>query len=109
MAGQPQVILRPAARRDLLESFDYLSREAGVPTAERFLVAVESAANLLAGRPRLGAPCGFSGRISSRFRRLPVPGFENRIIFYLPRRNGADILRVLHGARDLAAILDSNR
>jgi toxin ParE1/3/4 len=99
------ITLRPAARQDLLEHFEYLSREAGVETAERFLTAVEEAAHLLAGRPRLGRNCGFTGRISSRFRQWPVPGFENWLLFYLPTKNGVDVLRVLHGARDLVAIL----
>jgi toxin ParE1/3/4 len=105
-ATSPHINLRPAARRDLLEHFDYLRGEAGVETAVRFLIATEQAINLLAGRPRIGRICGFTGRISNRFRQWPLPGFENWLIFYLPLKNGVDILRILHGPRDLNALLE---
>lgn len=106
MAPLAQVVIRPAARRDIVEAFDYLSQEAGTAVAERFLDGVESAAHLLARRPRIGRICGFTGRISSRFRQWPVPGFEDWLIFYIPYRNRVEFLRVLHGARDLTAILE---
>lgn len=105
MASPSQIVIRPAARRDILEAFDYLSREGGARTADRFVSGVESAARLLAERPRIGRVCGFSGRISRRFRQWPVPGFEDWLI-YIPYRNTVELLRVLHGARDLAAILE---
>jgi toxin ParE1/3/4 len=34
-------------------------------------------------------------------RRFPVSRFDNYLIFYLPHENGIDVIRVLHGARDL--------
>jgi toxin ParE1/3/4 len=34
-------------------------------------------------------------------RRLPVRGFDHYWIFYVPRPGGIDIIRVLHGARDI--------
>jgi toxin ParE1/3/4 len=39
-------------------------------------------------------------------RQWPVPGFEKYLIFYRPAEDGIDVVRVLHGARDLDAILD---
>ena len=30
--------------------------------------------------------------------------FENYLIFYRPRENGIELIRVLHGARDLATL-----
>lgn len=106
MGSRVQIVVRPAARRDLLDHYDYLSFEAGAAMAVRFLAAVESATQMLAARPGIGRLCGFSGRISSRFRQWPVPGFENWPIFYIPYPNKVDIVRVLHGARDLASILE---
>lgn len=106
MGSRAEIVVRPAASRDLLDHYDFLSSEAGPGTAARFLEAVESAVRVLAARPRIGRAFGFTGRISSRFRQWPVPGFENWLIFYIPYRNRVDILRVLHGARDLAAILE---
>ena len=37
-------------------------------------------------------------------RRWPVKDFENWLVFYLPKRDGVEIVRVLHGARDLDSI-----
>jgi toxin ParE1/3/4 len=34
-----------------------------------------------------------------------VKEFENWLIFYLPKRDGVEIVRVLHGARDIDALL----
>ena len=33
-------------------------------------------------------------------RKWPVSGFDNVLVFYLPRAGGVSIVRVLHGARD---------
>lgn len=34
-------------------------------------------------------------------RRVHVAGFETCLIFYLPANSGIDVVRVLHGARDI--------
>jgi toxin ParE1/3/4 len=39
-------------------------------------------------------------------RNFPVRGFRNHLIFYLPVQGGIEVWRVLHGARDLPAILE---
>lgn len=41
-------------------------------------------------------------------RRWPIPGFRNYLIFYRPMENGVEIVRVLHGARDIAAALEED-
>ena len=38
-------------------------------------------------------------------RKWQVEGFENFLIFYLPRPNGVSIVRVLHAARDWWSLL----
>jgi toxin ParE1/3/4 len=38
----------------------------------------------------------------------PMPsGFRNYLIFYRPLENGIEVLTILHGARDIEAVLDS--
>ena len=34
-------------------------------------------------------------------RRVPVSGFTAYLLFYMPRADGIDVVRVLHGARDI--------
>lgn len=59
--------------------------------------AVVSAYILAAGR--VGFPATLEG-----MRRFRVKGFENFLVFYLPGREGIDVVRVLHGARDIVSI-----
>ncbi len=35
-------------------------------------------------------------------------GFENHFVFYRPHESGIEVVRVLHGARDLESILDGD-
>jgi hypothetical protein len=39
--------------------------------------------------------------------RWPVKGFENWLIFYIPKRNGVEIVHVIHAARDIQSLLDT--
>jgi toxin ParE1/3/4 len=52
---------------------------------------------------------GFQRPSLRRVRRWPVSGFERWLIFYLPRRDGVDIVRVLHGARDIERAIGERR
>jgi toxin ParE1/3/4 len=38
-----------------------------------------------------------------------IDGFPNHLIFYRPIEGGIEIVRVLHGARDIDAVLESER
>jgi hypothetical protein len=35
---------------------------------------------------------------------VPVKGFESYLVFYLPHQNGIDMIRVIHGARDIESL-----
>jgi toxin ParE1/3/4 len=37
-------------------------------------------------------------------RRSPVNGFEKYLVFYLPHVHGIDVIRILHGARDIDSL-----
>jgi toxin ParE1/3/4 len=101
-----QLIVTPQARRDLLESAEYLQQEGGLALAERFLEAVHQDFGLLVRMPEAGSCCGFTGAITRQIRRWPVSHFENWLIFYLPQRSGVQIVRVVHGARDIESLFD---
>jgi toxin ParE1/3/4 len=36
----------------------------------------------------------------------PVRGFERHLVFYRERDDGIEIVRVLHGARDIPSVMD---
>ena len=56
---------------------------------------------------RMGILCGFRKPATRRLRRWPVKGFENWLIFYQARRDGVEIVHVMHGARDIESLLDA--
>ncbi len=101
-----EVFVRARARRDILSSAEYLEEHGGVEIAERFLDATQSTFEALARIPKLGVLCAFRKPALRRLRRWPVKGFENWLIFYQPRRNGVEIVHLIHGARDIESLLD---
>lgn len=96
-----RVIRRVAAKRDLTDHFVFLGENASVDVARRFLHAVSVSFQTLAKMPELGAQRIFRNPRFSTVRAWPVKGFERYLIFYRPEEDGVEILRVIHGARDL--------
>jgi toxin ParE1/3/4 len=97
----PAVTQRPRARLDLLEQFVYLGEQAGVELAERYFAAIDKTCLHVVKHPLSGTPYDSGIARLDGLRRFPVSGFENYLIFYLSLENGIDIIRVLHGARDI--------
>ncbi|MHB8406477.1 MAG: type II toxin-antitoxin system RelE/ParE family toxin, partial [Gammaproteobacteria bacterium] len=89
----------------LVDHFVYLAENADLGTAERFLTNAEASFNDLAGQPMIGAPLTLRPPELAGLRKWRVNGFENHLIFYLPRPDGVSILRVLHAARDWWSLL----
>lgn len=101
----PRVRQRAAARRDLVEHFDYLAENAGLDTAERFLANAEASFNDLATQPTIGAPLTLTHPALAGLRKWSVKDFDTFLIFYLPRPDGVSIVRVLYASRDWWSLL----
>jgi toxin ParE1/3/4 len=95
------VTQRPRARIDLLEQFVYFGEKESIELAERYFTAVDETCALLVKQPRMGGLYDSSIPELAGVRRMPVKGFENYLIFYLPHSGGIDVIRVIHGARDI--------
>jgi toxin ParE1/3/4 len=90
----PRLLLTPEASNDLIQIGLYI--EADSPTnADRFLRKIEDAMRRLSEFPGMGQR---RDDLAPDLRSFPV---GNYLIFYLPLRDGIDVVRVLHGARDL--------
>jgi toxin ParE1/3/4 len=98
---RPAFAYRPQARLDLLEQFLYLAEEANIEVAERYYAAIEQTCARLAKHPLSGTPHDSGVARLEGMRRAPVSGFTAYLLFYMPRRSGIDVVRVLHGARDI--------
>ena len=83
--------------------------EGGETPATRFFEAFDQTRELLRQYPEIGS---LRSWISDRFRAvrvLPVKGgFGNILVVYEPAEDGAYILRVIRGARDLQTIFSES-
>ena len=98
--------VRPEADRDTDLAADFYAREADVDVALQFLAAVEQAYRRLVEHPHIGAPAKALAPRLADLRFWPVPGFEVYLVFYAPSPGVVEIVRVLHGARELPRLLD---
>jgi toxin ParE1/3/4 len=104
----PQITKTPQARRDLLEIAGYIARD-NFDAALRFLDAAEAAFELLARSPEMAARCHFRAPEAAGLRVWSIKGFENYCILYRPIPGGIDVIRVLHGGRDIETMLSETR
>lgn len=99
MSGRYVVL--PKADRDLDDQADYVTREHSLDLGLRFLAAAHETCALLASPPAMGWKCQLSHPALAETRVFRVRGFTNVLIFYRASRGRIEIVRVLHGSRDL--------
>ena len=88
----------PLAARDLEEIVTYLAAR-NPAAAARLLDDVTERLKGLAAMPLSGRK---REELSSSLRSVPVGGY---VIFYQPVEEGVIVVRILHGARDIARLL----
>jgi toxin ParE1/3/4 len=81
-----------------LSNYVYLAENAGEETADRFLRQADVTFALLAEQPEIGAALTLRAPQLAGLRKWRVQDFENFLIFYLPRPDGASVVRVMHAA-----------
>ena len=72
---------------------------------KRFYDAVAHDLLQLADNPRMGARRRAGDPALRDLRSWPVSGYRNYLIFYLAGDPGIDVLRVMHGARDVERLM----
>jgi toxin ParE1/3/4 len=95
---------RPRATRDLDETASFIAQDSP-DAAFRFLEAAERAFGQLAGTPGLGGVWETDDPRLAGLRVWPIPGFEKYLVFYRPADDGIEVIRVLHGSRDIDSLL----
>ena len=90
----PSVTIRPKASDDLAEIWAYIARDSP-RQADAMAVRFDKEFRLLARYPELGRS---RPELLPALHSLPVGRY---VVFYLPRPRGIEVVRVLHGARDL--------
>jgi toxin ParE1/3/4 len=99
------VVRLPSALRDLDEAADYLRRQNGPERAIGFLRNADSTFTRLANMPGLGTRYDPDEPVFANLRFFPISRFRKYLVFYRPIMDGIEVLRVLHGARDIRSLL----
>ena len=99
--------IRPRARLDVVELAAYIGQDS-VTAANRFLDACEATFEFLAESPQIGAIYPTKNPRLVGVRVFRVKRFPSHLAFYLERHNAIEIVRVVHGARDLDAVLKND-
>jgi toxin ParE1/3/4 len=89
-----KVIHTEQARLDLFSIWDYIAED-NPNAADKLLDAIDEKCVLLGENPQLGQACP---DIAPDMRYFPV---RNYLILYREQPPGVELVRVLHGARDL--------
>lgn len=101
-----KIRIQSQARTDIVDLAVYIGRDSP-HAASRFLDATDETFEMLARQPFLGAEYPSRTPRLDGIRVVRVKKFPNHLVFYFGREDGIDVVRVLHGARDLDAALDA--
>jgi toxin ParE1/3/4 len=99
----------PAAILDVEESALFYMIEANEAVATRFEEAVRNTFDWILENPAAGAQREYLSPRLSGLRLWPVRGFEKHLVFYHVVEESVEVVRVLHGARDIEGIFDFGR
>ena len=102
-----ELIVSPGARADLIAQWDFFADDVGnLALADRFAVCAEATFKKLARTPGLGRVRSFPSPQAKNLRSWKVTDFPKHLVFYraLPEDRGVEIVRVIHGARNLLAL-----
>ena len=105
MSGR--VIWRTVAEADLTETYLYIGADS-LEAAERLLDAVGDAVALLLENPHAGSAREFRAPRAQGVRSWAPQGFPNHLIVYKVSGDNIEIIRFLHGARDLPRSLEED-
>jgi plasmid stabilization system protein ParE len=104
----PRYLIRPKADQDLEDQAFYLSTHTSPQIGHRFLVAAHDCFTRLAVQPGIGWQPRLRSSELTNVRIFSISGFEKILVFYRPIRKGVEILRVVHGSRNLLKFLQTH-
>jgi toxin ParE1/3/4 len=99
---------RPQVIRDLIDLATYIA-ENNLDKSDRFLHGAEETFKQLGQMPQLGKKCQFNNSRLQNVRQIAVKGFRKYLIFYQITAGEVEIIRVLHGSRDIETILGDSQ
>ena len=87
--------------QDLEDIYVFIGRDS-IEAADRLLSAAETTFRRIAVNPEIGPVCRFRNRRLAGLRSWRIAEFPKYLVFYRVLPAGVEIVRVIHGARNLA-------
>jgi toxin ParE1/3/4 len=100
-----QVRRRKQVAGDIIEIYRYLHARSP-SAADKVLDAIERSIKSLVDTPRIGSYWNSPDVRLDGMRVTTVTPYRNYLIFFRPVKDGVEVYRVLHGARNLPALID---
>src|SRR2546423_1519627 len=100
----PRLIVRAQAESDVDEIAASIAQD-NLTAALRFYDRAQETFDRIALWPHIGARHRAGNEALKQLRSYPIRGYRNYLVFYLPSPDGAEILHVIHGARELDGII----
>lgn len=98
--------VRPQADRDLVDIAEHLAAQ-NIDLGIRFLESFRRDTEFLKANPNAGPEYPLPHPRLTGIRKWSIRDFRNYIIFYRVMTDAIQVLRVVHGARDLPSLLES--
>lgn len=96
--------VRALAKRDVREITHIIAGD-DADAGDRFVDTLRADLDLICGYPGVGTQRSSTRKSLRKLRSCPMASpFRNYLVFFLPRWNRVEVVRVLHGARDLKSI-----
>jgi toxin ParE1/3/4 len=100
---KPELILTPRAREDIKQIAAYIE-EHNPQASTAFRQTLQHIYEVLLDLPEMGSVRNFRNPEMKGLRMLTLPKFKNYLLFYRPASERLEIVRVLHGARDVSSL-----
>jgi toxin ParE1/3/4 len=101
-----RIIITPKASEDIDNLFAYIAQD-NYDAALKFFDAARLTFSQLAKTPGIGSLCESINSSLIDIRKWSVKGFERYLIFYRYFDEYIEVVRVIHFARDISAIFES--
>lgn len=96
----PQAIISPSAEADLAEIWEYIARDSPLNADGLIHRIYQTCQDTLASNPTIGRT---REELSPGLRSLVV---QDYVMFYRPIEDGVEIIRVIHGRRDIRELFE---
>lgn len=100
------VRLTPKADGDVDSCFLWIHKD-NPSAALKFIDAIEETCNTLSKMPSIGSRHYMDIPLVRGIRMIAVNNFKNHLLFFLEYETHIDVIRLLHGARDIPEALQS--